>query len=88
MCLLSSARRLTEAQHFNNWWILLLGRVTGGVATSLLFSVFEAWMVRHGMQAKRFAYRQRHLSRIYPRCHPLRRSASTTSASSPLTGCN
>ncbi len=46
MCLLSSARRLTEAQHFNNWWILLFGRVTGGIATSLLFSVFEAWMVR------------------------------------------
>jgi hypothetical protein len=37
--------RLTLAQHFNNWWILLFGRVTGGVATSLLFSVFEAWMV-------------------------------------------
>ena len=36
---------LTAVQHFNNWWILLFGRVTGGVATSLLFSVFEAWMV-------------------------------------------
>ena len=38
--------RLTLAQHFNNWWILLFGRVTGGVATSLLFSVFEAWMTK------------------------------------------
>eukprot|EP00039_Didymoeca_costata_P026037 m.14768 g.14768 ORF g.14768 m.14768 type:complete len:433 (+) comp5200_c0_seq1:117-1415(+) len=30
---------------FNNFWILLIGRFLGGVSTSLLFSVFEAWMV-------------------------------------------
>jgi MFS family permease len=32
-------------KHFNNYWILMVGRVLGGVATSLLFSVFESWMV-------------------------------------------
>lgn len=30
---------------FSSFWILLLGRFTGGIATSLLFSVFETWMV-------------------------------------------
>jgi len=30
---------------FPNFWILLIGRILGGIATSLLFSVFEAWMV-------------------------------------------
>ena len=36
-------------KHFDNLGVLLLGRVLGGVATSLLFSVFESWMVHeHG----------------------------------------
>ncbi len=30
---------------FNSYAILMLGRLLSGVATSLLFSVFEAWMV-------------------------------------------
>ncbi|KAI9315038.1 hypothetical protein DFJ73DRAFT_883086 [Zopfochytrium polystomum] len=30
---------------FSNYQMLLLGRVFGGIGTSLLFSVFEAWMV-------------------------------------------
>eukprot|EP01052_Picozoa_sp_SAG31_P013557 SAG31_NODE_817_length_11849_cov_6.737362_9_plen_353_part_00 len=32
-------------KHFNHYWILMLGRLTGGIATSLLFSAFESWMV-------------------------------------------
>eukprot|EP00043_Microstomoeca_roanoka_P017286 m.180132 g.180132 ORF g.180132 m.180132 type:complete len:433 (-) comp16610_c0_seq14:1590-2888(-) len=32
-------------KHFNNFYILMVGRILGGIATSLLFSVFEAWMV-------------------------------------------
>jgi MFS family permease len=28
-----------------SYWMLMLGRVLGGVATSLLFSAFESWMV-------------------------------------------
>jgi len=32
-------------KHFNSFSILLLGRITGGVATSILFSAFDSWMV-------------------------------------------
>jgi MFS family permease len=32
-------------KHFNSYWILMFGRITGGIATSLLFSVFESWVV-------------------------------------------
>eukprot|EP00299_Pterocystis_sp_00344_P002389 c12700_g1_i1.p1 GENE.c12700_g1_i1~~c12700_g1_i1.p1 ORF type:complete len:459 (+),score=113.44 c12700_g1_i1:3-1379(+) len=32
-------------KHFNNYKILMVGRLLGGVSTSLLFSVFESWMV-------------------------------------------
>lgn len=33
-------------KHFKNFHILMLGRLLGGIATSLLFSVFEAWLIR------------------------------------------
>jgi MFS family permease len=29
----------------NNYWVLMFGRFLCGIATSLLFSVFESWMV-------------------------------------------
>lgn len=32
-------------EHVNNFPLLLLGRVLGGISTSLLFSAFESWMV-------------------------------------------
>ena len=32
-------------KHFDDFWILMLGRVLGGVSTSILYSAFEAWMV-------------------------------------------
>jgi len=32
-------------KHVNDFWVLLLGRLLGGTATSLLFSVFESWLV-------------------------------------------
>jgi hypothetical protein len=32
-------------KHVNDYWVLLLGRLLGGTATSLLFSVFESWLV-------------------------------------------
>lgn len=38
-----SASCLTK--HSPNYWVLLVGRLLGGIATSLLFSVFEAWAV-------------------------------------------
>jgi hypothetical protein len=31
---------------FSNFGILMIGRLLGGIATSLLFSVFEAWLIR------------------------------------------
>lgn len=33
-------------KHFNNFAILMIGRLLGGIATSLLFSVFESWLIR------------------------------------------
>eukprot|EP00521_Asterionellopsis_glacialis_P006108 CAMPEP_0195282424 /NCGR_PEP_ID=MMETSP0707-20130614/1299_1 /TAXON_ID=33640 /ORGANISM="Asterionellopsis glacialis, Strain CCMP134" /LENGTH=483 /DNA_ID=CAMNT_0040341391 /DNA_START=69 /DNA_END=1520 /DNA_ORIENTATION=- len=33
-------------KHFKNFHMLMLGRLLGGVCTSLLFSVFEAWLIR------------------------------------------
>ena len=36
-------------KHCRHFYVLLLGRVGGGVATSLLFSVFESWLIcAHG----------------------------------------
>ncbi|KAL1514720.1 hypothetical protein AB1Y20_003807 [Prymnesium parvum] len=32
-------------KHARDYWVLMLGRILGGVATSLLFSSFESWMV-------------------------------------------
>jgi len=32
-------------KHSPNFWVLMAGRLLGGIATSILFSAFEAWMV-------------------------------------------
>jgi MFS family permease len=32
-------------EHFNNMPLLIVGRIMGGMSTSLLFSAFESWMV-------------------------------------------
>jgi len=32
-------------QHFNNFAVLLAGRLVGGIATSILCSNFESWLV-------------------------------------------
>lgn len=42
-CILYGISCMTK--HFNDFNILLLGRLLGGVATSILFSAFEAWMI-------------------------------------------
>jgi MFS family permease len=47
---------------FKNFWILLLGRFTSGVATSLLFSVLEAWMVS---EHHRLGFDQNFLTSIF-----------------------
>jgi len=33
------------SKHFPNFWVLLFGRALAGASTSILFTVFEAWMV-------------------------------------------
>jgi len=33
-------------KHFKNYNMLMLGRLLGGISTSLLFSVFEAWLIK------------------------------------------
>jgi MFS transporter, MFS domain-containing protein family, molybdate-anion transporter len=40
-------------KHFNNFTILLIGRLLGGVATSILMSAFETWMI-HEHKARAF----------------------------------
>ncbi|TRY79466.1 hypothetical protein TCAL_08927 [Tigriopus californicus] len=37
----------------NNFWILLMGRIMGGVSTSLLFSVFESWYVKEHVDVQK-----------------------------------
>ncbi len=32
-------------KHSPDYWVLMVGRVLGGIATSLLFSAFESWVV-------------------------------------------
>ena len=32
-------------QHFNDFWILMVGRLLGGIATSILYSAFESWLI-------------------------------------------
>merc|ERR1719320_359329 len=34
-------------KHFRNFRVLMLGRLFGGTATALLYTVFESWMVSH-----------------------------------------
>lgn len=35
---------INALEHYDNFTILLLGRVLGGISTNLLFSAFESWM--------------------------------------------
>jgi MFS family permease len=32
------------SKHFSSFWALLVGRIAGGISTSLLFSVFDSWL--------------------------------------------
>lgn len=40
------------SKHFDNYWMLALGRVSGGLATSVLFSCFESWLVAEHQRLK------------------------------------
>jgi len=52
-CALYSASCATK--HFKNFHILMFGRLTGGLATSLLFSCFECWMVSEHVGRRKFS---------------------------------
>jgi MFS transporter, MFS domain-containing protein family, molybdate-anion transporter len=41
-------------KHFNDYWVLMFGRLMGGISTSILYSAFETWMV-HEHKALGFA---------------------------------
>mmetsp|Transcript_3599 Transcript_3599/g.9058 ORF Transcript_3599/g.9058 Transcript_3599/m.9058 type:complete len:486 (-) Transcript_3599:121-1578(-) len=51
-CVLYIISCLTK--HYNNYLVLMFGRVTGGIATSILFSGFETWMVSECTQRHNF----------------------------------
>lgn len=40
-------------KHFPNFYILFCGRILGGIATSILYSAFESWLI-HEFNAKNF----------------------------------
>mmetsp|Transcript_76767 Transcript_76767/g.214549 ORF Transcript_76767/g.214549 Transcript_76767/m.214549 type:complete len:491 (+) Transcript_76767:129-1601(+) len=39
-------------KHVANYWLLMVGRITGGIATSLLFSGFESWLVAEACEKR------------------------------------
>mmetsp|Transcript_68578 Transcript_68578/g.200648 ORF Transcript_68578/g.200648 Transcript_68578/m.200648 type:complete len:516 (-) Transcript_68578:394-1941(-) len=41
-------------KHFRHYRLLMLGRITGGIATSILNSCFECWMVSEHIQRRGF----------------------------------
>lgn len=40
-------------KHSPEYWVLMIGRVLGGIATSLLFSAFESWLVAEHFKVHR-----------------------------------
>ncbi|CDW52667.1 DUF791 and TFIID 20kDa domain containing protein [Trichuris trichiura] len=47
---ISQASTLPLLQHFSNFFVLLVGRLLGGVATSILCTSFEAWLVHENFK--------------------------------------
>jgi len=52
-------------EHFDNFTILLVGRVLGGISTNLLFSAFESWMTT---EHRHKGFPEEWLERIYSQC--------------------
>lgn len=52
------------SKHSPNYYVLFVGRLTGGIATSILFSAFESWMVYEHFERN---YSQRLLSATFAR---------------------
>ena len=62
-CLLEIAINVMEG--YEDFTILLLGRVMGGISTNLLFSAFESWMTT---EHRRHGFPEEWLSRTYSLC--------------------
>jgi MFS transporter, MFS domain-containing protein family, molybdate-anion transporter len=62
-CLLEISINIMEG--YDNFTILLIGRVMGGVSTNLLFSAFESWMTT---EHRRHGFPDEWLSRTYSQC--------------------
>lgn len=52
-CILYIVSCMTK--HCNIYFVLMIGRITGGIATSMLFSCFECWLVCEHQQKNRFS---------------------------------
>eukprot|EP00929_Paragymnodinium_shiwhaense_P002207 TRINITY_DN10241_c0_g2_i1.p1 TRINITY_DN10241_c0_g2~~TRINITY_DN10241_c0_g2_i1.p1 ORF type:complete len:612 (-),score=149.29 TRINITY_DN10241_c0_g2_i1:70-1905(-) len=42
-------------KHYNDYSILMVGRLLGGICTSLLFSCFECWLVAEHLEVRKFS---------------------------------
>jgi MFS transporter, MFS domain-containing protein family, molybdate-anion transporter len=62
-CLLEIAINVMEG--YENFTVLMIGRVMGGVSTNLLFSAFESWLAT---QHRHHGFPEEWLSRIYSQC--------------------
>mmetsp|Transcript_23348 Transcript_23348/g.48501 ORF Transcript_23348/g.48501 Transcript_23348/m.48501 type:complete len:493 (-) Transcript_23348:60-1538(-) len=62
-CLLEIAINVMEG--YENFTVLMIGRVMGGVSTNLLFSAFESWMTT---EHRRQGFPDSWLSRTYSQC--------------------
>jgi MFS family permease len=56
---------INTMEHFDNFTILLVGRVLGGISTNLLFSAFESWMTT---EHRRKGFPEAWLSTTYSHC--------------------
>eukprot|EP00581_Thalassiosira_minuscula_P019494 CAMPEP_0183720190 /NCGR_PEP_ID=MMETSP0737-20130205/12880_1 /TAXON_ID=385413 /ORGANISM="Thalassiosira miniscula, Strain CCMP1093" /LENGTH=454 /DNA_ID=CAMNT_0025950025 /DNA_START=184 /DNA_END=1548 /DNA_ORIENTATION=- len=52
-------------EHYNNFELLLLGRVLGGISTNLLFSAFESWMAT---EHRKKGFPEEWMARTYSAC--------------------
>jgi MFS family permease len=59
-CLLEIVINILE--HYDNFTILIIGRILGGVSTNLLFSAFESWMTT---EHRRRGFPENWLQRTY-----------------------
>jgi MFS family permease len=56
---------INTMEHYNNFTILLMGRVLGGISTNLLFSAFESWMTT---EHRRKGFPDQWLASTYSQC--------------------